>query len=690
MATISNTITMQDKMTPVLRSIIKALQSTVDAMAAVDHVSNSAFRKAQKDVQAASEALDKFNNNLDEISPKVDNVGSGFSKWKAGIVVANQALELTKKVVRAIPNQLTEISNMTDQQSRLRAMLDEGESVYDIQQLITRSAMDTRSAYKDTLESAVQMKAAMSEYGMSTQAAVRISELMNKSLTLGGTKGAAAQSVMYNLQQSLATGRLRWEDWKIVASNSIYLADVVAKYVGVTRAQLNQMVRDGEISAIDFTNALLEAGARIDEEFEMMPDTFADWVNNIKTFATGKFLEEGGLHEKILKMLASDQFLAMVEGIKNAIVSLLDFLEVVLDYVLMISEWIGNNWGIIEPIIWGIVAAFAAYEIIMAAYEIIMIASAIATWIATGAAQAFFVTLLTNPLTWIILLIGLVVAAIYKWVQSVGGLQNAWEIAKAAMVVALMALKIAFFTSIYFIMDLVDKLVLAWKSAGVAIANFLGTMKVNVLNILQDMINGAIDLINEFIGVLNKIPGVSIDTINHVSFATEAAAAEEAARQSREADLAAYRSEMEAKAAERDSKLDAMKNELTEATKNLSNLYKASKNEAAKKAEEDTPFAEASANDLAYKEMMEAAGNPTIKGGKLDKIKDDISITDEDIKLLKDVAAVEFVNKYTTLRPEMTVTFGDVRETADVNKILSVIEDMIEEAYASSLVGEGA
>ena len=35
----------------------------------------------------------------------------------------------------------------------------------------------------------------------------------------------------------------------------------------------------------------------------------------------------------------------MVEGIKNATVSLLDFLGVVLDYVLMISEFIGNELG---------------------------------------------------------------------------------------------------------------------------------------------------------------------------------------------------------------------------------------------------------------------------------------------------------------------------------------------------------
>ena len=548
----------------------------------------------------------------------------------------------------------------------------------------------SRSAYDDTLESAVQMKAAMSEFGMSTEASIRMAELMNKSLTLGGTKGAAAQSVMYNLQQSLATGKLRWEDWKIVASNSVYLADTVAKNLGVTRAELNALVQDGKVAATDFTNALLEAGATIDSEFEAMPDTFVDWMNNIKTFATGKFLEEGGLHDKILEMLSSDQFLAMVEGIKNAIVNLLDFLGVVLDYVLMISEWIGNNWSIIAPIVWGIVAAFAAYQLIM-------LVSAAATWVATGAAQAFFTTLLTNPLTWIILLIGLVVAAIYRWVQSVGGLQNAWEIAKAAIVIALIALKIAFFTSIYFIMDLVDKLVMAWKSAGVAIANFMGTMKVNVLNILQGMINGAIDLINKFIGTLNKIPGVSIDAISQITFATEAAASEEAARQSREAELQTSRNEMEARAAESQDKLGSMKDELAAATKNLGDLYKAGKNEAAQKAagidDSNIPEYNASANDLAYSDMMKAAGNPSINGGKLDsigKIKDDVSIADEDIKLLKDVAATEFVNKYTTLRPEMSVTFGDVRETADVNKILSVIEDMVEEAYASSLVGEGA
>lgn len=49
-----------------------------------------------------------------------------------------------------------------------------------------------------------------------------------------------------------------------------------------------------------------------------------------------------------------------------------------------------------------------------------------ATWIADGAAKAFFTTLLTNPLFWIALAVGVVVAALYRMIQAVGGVKNAW------------------------------------------------------------------------------------------------------------------------------------------------------------------------------------------------------------------------------------------------------------------------
>ena len=79
-----------------------------------------------------------------------------------------------------------------------------------------------------------------------------------------------------------------------------------------------------------------------------------------------------------------------------------------------------------------------------------------------------------------------------------------------------------------------------------------------------------------------------------------------------------------------------------------------------------------------------------LKGGKLDKvgkIEDKVEITDEDIKMLKDVAKAEFINKYTTLRPEMKVEFsGPIRETADINKLMEAMEDMVEEALSNTIV----
>ena len=82
-----------------------------------------------------------------------------------------------------------------------------------------------------------------------------------------------------------------------------------------------------------------------------------------------------------------------------------------------------------------------------------------------------------------------------------------------------------------------------------------------------------------------------------------------------------------------------------------------------------------------------------LKGGKLDKIgkiEDKVEITDEDIKMLKDVAKAEFINKYTTLRPEMKVEFsGPIKETADINKLMEAMEDMVEEALSNTIV-EGA
>lgn len=64
------------------------------------------------------------------------------------------------------------------------------------------------------------------------------------------------------------------------------------------------------------------------------------------------------------------------------------------------------------------------------------------------------------------------------------------------------------------------------------------------MTILQNMVNGAIDIVNGFINTLNKIPGVNIGLIDQVTFGTTAQLENEAAKQARASDLAAYQEQI--------------------------------------------------------------------------------------------------------------------------------------------------
>ena len=78
-----------------------------------------------------------------------------------------------------------------------------------------------------------------------------------------------------------------------------------------------------------------------------------------------------------------------------------------------------------------------------------------------------------------------------------------------------------------------------------------------------------------------------------------------------------------------------------------------------------------------------------INGGNLDSvgsINSDVNLSDEDIQLLRDMAARDYLLQVQSITPVANVTFGDVRETADVNKIVEVIETMVDEQMATALV----
>ncbi|MDD4689998.1 MAG: tape measure protein [Eubacteriales bacterium] len=264
----------------------------------------------------------------------------------------------------------------------------------------------------------------------------------------------------------------------------------------------------------------------------------------------------------------------------------------VIDWLAQGGQWISDNWSHISSIFMGVSAGLAIYATAT-------LGATAATWVLNGGLIALSTTLFANPFIVAAMVIGLLVWKTWEWIQAVGGIKIAWMIASNG------------------VMDIVDG------------------MKASVLSDIQDIVNGSINLVNQLIALLNKIPGVTIEAMKQVNFGDQAETAAALNHITRNVQLADAKATLEA--------------------------------EKAAKAE----------------------GNSTnISGGKLDsvgKIDSDVTISDEDIKMMRDIAAVEFVNRYTTLRPEMTLNFGDVRETADVNAIIGAIETMAEEALNSSL-----
>lgn len=830
MATVSNTITMKDKMTPVLRTIIKSMQTTVDVMAGVDKVSNSAFRRMQRDVQAASDALDDFNRGAEEIPSTAQRAANSFTKLRNPIITAASAIYTIKSALQG----LSSITNISDDfvltNARLDLMNDGLLTTADLQDKILASAQRSRAEYGATASAIAKMGILANDAFTSTEEIVAFTELMNKAFKVGGAGIQEQASAMYQLTQAMAAGKLQGDEFRSIMENAPMLADAIAKFTGKSKGELKEVSADGLITADIIKGAMFAAAEDINTKFETMPKTFGDTWTSIKNQTLEAFQP---VIERMNEFVNSKGFETFstnaIRGITWVANKTVDLMNLVTDGV----QWIKDNENTIKNVLYGIgavlgtvviaktVAAGAAaidmakkfqeagmiFGVSFKTFRIIAVIALVAmlilwiidlyntneqfrdkvqqvwadygdaitaTIVAIGAifAAIYFPTIasaITSTLTlmwttiqagaamvltwikvglaflaahwWILLIVAAVALAIYAWnnMGEVGkilaiiigaiigaillwiAVQNILNLALTAnpigviimAIAALIAIVIAIViwimklweTNMDFkygvikiwnsILNFFDQIPIFFQWVGNGIADAFGWAKVQVLEILQGMANGAIKIINDLIGVLNKIPGVAIDPIQELTFATTAAAEEEAAKQARADSLQASKDKAAAKAAERDAKMAADR-----AADEAALAKKRAEAEAAKQAEQDNQVAgglekylSQTPEEFDWNKYMTTVGNPTIAGGDLDsvgKIKDDVSITDEDIKLLKDVAATEFVNKYTTLRPEMSVQFGDVRETADVGKILEVIEDMVEEAYASVLVGEGA
>ena len=623
-------MTIRDGMTSKLRKITTALSRTNRALEVTDSLSDQVnpganFDRASSAVSRASGQVDNFNRKQQQAQNEAKGVANAWGSVKKYIGSALAAISVQKIIDLA--------DTMTTTRARIDLMNDGLQTTDELQSMIMASANRSRAAYQTTADAVSKMGIMAKDAFGNNAELIQFIELINKQFTIAGTSAAGVDAAMLQLTQAMSSGVLRGEELNSIFEQAPTIIQTIADYLGVPIGQIRAMAAEGQITSTIVKNAMLSSADEINAKFNAMPMTFAQvWT--------------------LAKNIALEAFGPVIQAIGAG------------------AQWIYENWSTIAPIFWGLAGAAIAYAVALGIQTA-------ATWIANGAAKAFFVTLLSNPLFWIALAVGVVIAALYKMIQAVGGVKNAWEICKAALVVAWTALKVAFFAVYNWIANLIDKLKLCWQKAGVAIANFMGDMKVSVLTILQNMINGAIGIINDFISLLNKIPGVNIDLIEQVTFATTAAAENEAAKQARADALNQYEADIKAAQAERDATYSAAKQELADATAKLSETYANARAEAAQ--------ANSDAGVSDWNTDQYDVGNVD-SVGSVGSIESDVNIADEDLKFLRDVAEMRYVQNFVTLTPTVAVD-AQISEKVDVDEVVTKIEKKLEDEFTAAAEG---
>lgn len=526
MATIRSQMVLNDGISGVLRKINTALNTTLNAFEQVQRASGNAVDPAQ--IQAARAALVQANNEVEQMAEGYRRAAEQEEVLNRGLRNGNSAagslLGKVKGIVATLAagaglKALTGLSDkLTSTTARLSFMVDDGGSVDALEQKIMASAQRARSYYLDTASAIASMGSNAGRAFSNNDELIGFMELINKSFVIGGASAEGQSAAMLQLTQAMAAGALRGEELNSILENAPSIARAIESYMGIAEGSIKQYAEQGLVTAEVVKNAMFASADEINAKFESMPMTWAQIATKMKNTALAAF---DPVLTRLNQVANSAQFNTVINGAINGLAMLATVATGVLDLLINGASFVVENWSWISSIVYGLVAAFIAYNTVALITNGINGIMALAEGV--KAAASMMSTGATFAATIVALVIALV-AAIYAACSAIAkftGIANSGfgVIAGGINVV------IQFFVNLG--LTVANIALGIWNALGACAQNIgiaFGNVIAGVQSWFYNLLSTALTVVAGICEALNKLPFVEFDYSGITNAASDYAA----------------------------------------------------------------------------------------------------------------------------------------------------------------------
>ena len=768
MGAINSAIELQDRFSGVLNRFNDGLQTSINRFTQLNSLMNrnlnfngvtngvngvnSGLTDTVSNVNNVNNTLNNTNNILNNTNHNVQNINNSYGNTYNTIINAvngqnqlnnsisqgnnnaNGLLGTVKKIaatylgisaIKGILNQSDELAQTT---ARLNLINDGLQTTADLQKLIFQSAQNSRGAYKDVAANVARLGSVAKDAFSSTGEVVAFSELLNKQFKIAGATQQEMAAVSLQLSQALGSGVLRGDELNSIFEQSPNIIQSIADYLDVPIGKIRKMASEGQITADIVKNAMFAASDSINEKFEQMPKTFGDIWTDISNRSLMAFQP---ILVKLNELANSEQVVQFGNAIINTFVAVGIVLMDVFNAASMVYSFFADNWSIIGPIVYGIVAAlslYASYLLVVNAIELISnaikIASCIAAYAyaaalgiqvsatasATAAQWGLNTALLSCPITWIVIGIIAIIAAIYVVIGVINKVKGTSYSATGFIAGCFTALGATIYNLIAylwnkfaafaeFLANVFTHPIYSIKALFVNLADaVLGCLEgmtagfdsfaTNLANAVISGVNMAIGALNWFIEAANNLPGLNLPAVSEFGGVASITSSIQSAR-----------------AGLQDWLGDAPDDYWTAPKMDYMNVGGAfqwgyDKGYALQDSVggmfdnlfNTDPF---DYSDM-YNDMLDNLGNIADNTGRgadnagkaADKAGKALDITEEDLQYLRDFAEREAINQYTSanIKVEMNNT-NSINSELDLDGIVNKLTDKIEEGI--NMTAEG-